>query len=97
MARRPEMAQELAEMLAVQALSFIAAEPERLGRFLAITGIEAQSLRDAAREPNFLSGVLDHLVGDDSLMRAFAEHDGIDPLDVVRARSVLGSAPGDVS
>ena len=62
----------MAETVAIQALSFIAEEPERLGRFLALTGLEAQSLRDAAREPNFLLGVLDHLAGDERLLREFA-------------------------
>jgi Protein of unknown function (DUF3572) len=40
-----------AEALAVAALGFIASEPERLGRFLAMTGIGPDSLRAAAREP----------------------------------------------
>ena len=76
MARPPEMTRESAEMLAIQALSFIAEDPERLGRFLAITGLEAQSLRDAAREPNFLLGVLDHLAGDERLLTEFATQHG---------------------
>jgi hypothetical protein len=76
--------------LAITALTFIASEPERLGRFLALTGIGPESIREAAREPNFLAGVLDHVASDESLLLAFAEQSGIDPEDVGPARDALG-------
>ena len=83
---------EAAEMLAIQALSFIAEEPERFDRFLGITGIELSQIRTAAREPGFLAGVLEHMLGDESLLIAFATGAGIDPAEVARARRVLGRA-----
>jgi hypothetical protein len=88
---KPEVKQrkEGAETLAIAALTFIAAESERLGRFLAATGIAPEAIRDAAREPNFLAGVLDHLAGDERLLLAFAEETATDPADVNRAREVL--------
>lgn len=92
MARRPEMTRELAESVAIQALAFIAEEPERLDRFLAFTGIEAQPLRDAAREPNFLLGVLDHLAGDERLLRSFAIQSELEPEFVINARDLLAGA-----
>jgi hypothetical protein len=79
-----------AEALAIQALSFLAADPERLGRFLAISGIEAQEIRAAAREPQFLAGVLDHLAGDERLLLSFASDIGIDPAELARAHHALG-------
>jgi hypothetical protein len=88
------MTREWAETVAIQALSFIAGTPDRLGRFLSLTGLGPDSLRMAARDPNFLAGVLDHLASDDSLMQTFAEENGIDPHDVARARSALGGSPG---
>ena len=78
-----------AEGLAITALGFIAAEPERLGRFLAITGIGPGSIRDAAREPRFLAGVLDHIAADESLLLAFAAEHEIDPDTLMRARELL--------
>jgi hypothetical protein len=92
MARPPEVTRETAEMLAIQALSYIAQEPERLSRFLAVTGLEAQSLRDAAREPNFLRGVLDHLAGDERLLTEFAAQLELTPETVTRARNALAAA-----
>jgi hypothetical protein len=84
-------AREAAEMLAIQALAFIAEEPERLDLFLSTTGIAAAEIRTAAREPGFLAGVLEHMLGDESLLIAFADNSaGIDPASVARARNALG-------
>jgi hypothetical protein len=77
------------EALAIAALSFIAAEPERLGRFLALSGLGPQSLRTAARQPDFLAGVLEHVLGDENLLLAFAQHAEIDPREVARAQRAL--------
>jgi hypothetical protein len=84
--------QAAAEELAIAALGFIAAEPERLGRFLAMTGIGPDSIRDAAREPRFLAGVLDHVAGDEALLRGFAAEHELDPETVMRAREFLAGA-----
>lgn len=78
-----------AAALAIAALSFIGQEPERLGRFLALSGIGPESLRAAAREPGFLLGVLEHLGGDETLLLEFAAKQGIDPAEIERARAIL--------
>lgn len=89
----PKQRQEAAAALAVEALSFIAGEPERLGRFLAITGMGPESIRAAAREPDFLLGVLDYLAGDEPLLIAFANQSGFDPEHVAKAREALAGPP----
>ena len=78
-----------AEALAVAALGFIAGEPERLGRFLAMSGIGPDSIRAAAREPQFLLGVLDHLAADEALLLAFAAENSIPPNAVIKARDTI--------
>jgi hypothetical protein len=80
---------ELAESLAVQALTFIAAEPERLGRFLALSGLGPADIRHAARESRFLAGVLDDVAGDEALLVEFAGDAGIDPAQIARAHAIL--------
>jgi hypothetical protein len=87
--------QESAAELAVAALTFLAGEEDRLGRFLALTGIAPASLRAAAREPGFLLGVLDHVAADEDLLLAFAKESGIDPGEVLQARDALAGWPGD--
>ena len=79
-----------AETLAIAALNFLAAEPERLGHFMALCGIGPDELRAAATEPNFLAGVLDHIGSDDSLLIAFASQENLKPEAVMRAASALG-------
>ena len=78
-----------AETLAIQALSFIAADPERLGRFLATTGIGPGDIRAAAREPLFLAGVLDHIAADETLLLGFAADAKSKPGEIIRAQNTL--------
>ena len=84
-------AREAAETLAIQALAFIAEDPESLARFLAMSGLSIEQIRTASRQPGFLAGVLDHMLGDEKLLVAFAQSAGLDPVDVARAASALGS------
>ena len=84
---------EAAEALAIQALNFLATEPERLGRFLALSGLGPESIRAAATESGFLAGVLAHLGEDETLLVAFAAEAGVKPAEVDRARRLL--AGGD--
>jgi Protein of unknown function (DUF3572) len=90
MQKRPPYSRQTAEMLAVQALAFIAEDDGRLSGFIVSTGIAVQSIRDAAREPNFLAGLLEHILADENLLIAFAASAGIDPAEVARARQALG-------
>ncbi len=78
-----------AEMVAVQALSFIAADPERLGLFLAETGLGPQNLRQAAGDSRFLAGVLDFVMRDDAMVEAFAASTELTAAAVATAREVL--------
>jgi hypothetical protein len=90
MKRRANLTREEAEGLAIQALAFIAGDSERLGRFLAVTGIGPTEIRTAAREPGFLVGVLDYMASDEQLIGALAGEAGFDPSDIERGRVVLG-------
>jgi hypothetical protein len=94
------MTPEAAEGIAIQALSFIAGDGERLGHFLAATGIGPTEIRAASRQPGFLAGVLAYLASDERLRgfelcvhstaRAFEQHGhtaGVE--DVERARLQL--------
>ncbi len=83
-------ARAAAQALAIEALSYLAAEPERLGRFLALSGIGPEQIRSAATDPAFLGGVIEHMVSDEQLLVDFAAHAGIKPAEVMRARMALG-------
>jgi hypothetical protein len=80
---------EVAEIVAVQALSFIAGEPERLGLFLAESGIGPETLRTAATDPQFLASVLDFVMRDDATVKAFAEASQLHPTNIAAAHQAL--------
>ena len=80
---------EVAEIVAVQALSFIAGEPERLGLFLAETGIGPETLRNAAADPRFLASVLDFVMRDDATVKAFANVSQLHPTNIAAAHQAL--------
>ena len=80
---------EGAQTVAIDALGFLAGDPERLSRFLALSGLGPHNLRQAATSPGFLAAVLDYLAADEPLLLAFAAAQGIDPAAVVRARDKL--------
>ena len=80
---------EVAEIVAIQALSFIAGEPERLGLFLAESGIGPETLRNAAADPRFLASVLDFVMRDDATVKAFASVSQLHPTNIAAAHQAL--------
>lgn len=87
--------QESAEALAIQALGFVASDPELLPRFLAITGIDAQQIRRVAMEPGFLAGVMQFILAHEPTLLRFAEEAGIAPDEVARAARALPLGDSD--
>jgi Protein of unknown function (DUF3572) len=87
--RRKPFTREDAEALALAALDFLGQDGERIGRFLSLSGLDPGTLRKAAAEPGFLSGVLDYVAGDEALLLAFAEAAGVAPERVGEARRLL--------
>ncbi|MGE4246005.1 MAG: DUF3572 domain-containing protein [Parvibaculaceae bacterium] len=82
-----------AEILALDALRFLASEPDRIGRFMAMTGLKAADLMATAAHPALLAAVLDHLLFDETLLHLFAEETGISPEAVPAARQKLPFPP----
>ena len=87
------MNREAAEILALGALGFLAEDAERLGRFLALSGLGPKDLSARAQDPAFLGGVLDHLLSDESLLSLFTESQGIEADVPAKARRQLPGAP----
>jgi hypothetical protein len=90
--RRPGANADTSAVLALRALSFLAEEPERLGRFLALSGLGPDELRIRASDPVLLGGVLDHLLADEPLLLAFAATQGVEPEEIASARRHLPGA-----
>jgi Protein of unknown function (DUF3572) len=86
---------EQAEIIALKALGFLAAEPERFQRFMDLSGTTLEAIRSAAADPAFLGGVLDHLLADQTLLLLFAEAQDLRPESIPQFRRKLPGASHD--
>jgi hypothetical protein len=87
-----------AEGTAAAVLGWLASEPEMLGRFLALSGLQANQMRHAVSDPGFLAGMIDFLMGHEPTLLAFCEATGIKPETVAAAWQHYagpGSGSGD--
>lgn len=90
-----EEAARRAGEIAVRALAFLAADADRIGRFLAVTGLDPADLRGIAARADFQAGLLDHLLADESLLLAFCAECDIDPAEMQPARRALAPDGGE--
>ena len=90
--RSPRISPEEAEVIALKALAFLATDPTRLSRFLALSGVEPDGLRAAASSPEFLAGLLNHLLEDESLLLTFTAEQDLDPRIPALAAQLLANA-----
>lgn len=84
-----------AEIIALNALGFLAAEPDRLRRFMDLSGLDLDAIRASASEPAFLGALLDHLLADESLLLVFAADHDISPERILTLRRKLPGAALD--
>jgi hypothetical protein len=75
---------ERAEILALEALAWLAGRPDDIDRFLAASGLCAADLRRAAGEPELLGSVFDFLLSHEPLLLEFCESASI-PFQAVHA------------
>lgn len=92
MLKPPKLSREEAEVIALKALGFLANDPARLGRFLALSGVDPTDIRQAAASPQFLAGLLQHLLEDESLLMTFTAEQDLDPrLPALAAQTLIPS------
>lgn len=92
-AARMSWSQESARDLALQALSFIAADPDMTQALLAGAGLRPEDLRQLASSPDLGLFVLDFILEDDRRVQDFAASSAIRPEAVLSARTLL-AGPG---
>ncbi|KAB2846445.1 MAG: DUF3572 domain-containing protein [Hyphomicrobiaceae bacterium] len=93
--RRGPVTKDEAETIALAALEFLAAEPARVTRFLALTGVSAAELMAGAGSHLMQASLLEHILGDESLLLAFATHAGVAPDRIAPAQRCLAGAHGN--
>ncbi len=78
-----------AELLAIRALGWIAAQEDLSGAFLGGSGASADDLKEQAGDPVFLGFVLDFLLSDEAALLAFCAEAQVKPDSPFRARAAL--------
>lgn len=73
------MKRAAAEIVALRALGWIAADEALTGGFLAASGAGAAEMRERAGDPEFLGFVLDFLLADEAALLAFCAASGESP------------------
>lgn len=90
-----KISKDEAENVALGAFAFITSDEERLGRFLAISGLRADNIRSAAAEPGFLASVLDYVALDEPLLIALAKELNTKPEHIMLAHWTLSPSEFD--
>ncbi|WP_128253283.1 DUF3572 domain-containing protein [Falsirhodobacter deserti] len=80
---------DAAETTALRALAWLGSQPDLLPGFMAATGADPSSLRQAAGQPAFLGAVLDFILSEDAHVTAFCDAAGLPYTEPMRARAVL--------
>jgi hypothetical protein len=80
---------ERAEILGLDALAWLAAEPEGLARFLDASGVSGVEIKAQAGSTGLGVAVFDFLLSHEDLLLGFCQSSGTDPALVHRARRLL--------
>ena len=84
-----------AETMALKALTHLAGDPDALLRFLTLSGLTIEDLRERAGDPELLAAVMDFVLADDRISAEFADAENLRPEMLHAIRRALPGAAGD--
>ncbi|MFC4270965.1 DUF3572 family protein [Sneathiella chungangensis] len=87
------MDREKSEIIALEALTFIAAKEKTLSWMMAETGINPADLATSAGSAEILAGVLDFLLNHEDILIDFCTETNIDARSPAQARRFFPGAP----
>ena len=80
--------------MAIEALRFLSEQPNRLIRFMQLSGVEPAELVAKATQPGLQAAILAHLMSDESLLLVFTSETGLAPERIAPAQALLAQANG---
>lgn len=83
------LSQDSAELLAIEALSWVVSNDELLPVFLGSSGASEQDLRERSKDHDFLASILDFLLMDDAWITGFCDSAEYAYDFPIRARAAL--------
>jgi len=84
---------EQAEILAIQALGYLADVHEELHRMMTATGMDIEAIKQSTQSREGLAGLLDYICQDESILLGFCEAVRIQPDEPMRALHALQKRP----
>ena len=85
----PAKPDQASDLLALAALGWILEDADRAERFLSLTGLSPDSLRDALEEPATLAAVLEFLANHEADLIRAAEALAVTPEELIEAMKEL--------
>ena len=85
------------ESLGIRVFEFIVADVDRIIQFMNITGLQPETLRESAKAPDFLLGVLEYAAKDDELLKVIHTELGIPPITILAATGHQAPTPSSAS
>lgn len=83
------MTEDQAQLLALKALGWMGAQDDILSSFLGASGMDVDTLRQSATQPETLLAILDFLLSEDNWVREFCHDEGLTPEAPMQARASL--------
>ncbi len=82
------------EIIALKALGYIVSDDVLRDRFVALTGLDSDTLRESLDQPGTFASILEFLVSHEPDLIAAAEAQDISPDMIVKAWRALGGGAG---
>jgi hypothetical protein len=89
--------QDEAEGVAVEILIWLAGQADLMSRFLAVTGVDASAIRQAASEPGFLAAVTGFVMAHEPTLMDFCAANNTAAERVAACHHRLAGPPGESS
>lgn len=83
------MSKDDAEVLALQVLAFLLADPTQTSRFLSLTGLSPDDLRGVSSSRELQAATFDYILSDEGLLLSFCQEAGVDPTIMGPAHQLL--------
>jgi Protein of unknown function (DUF3572) len=84
-----QMTPDHAATIALKGLAYLVNSEPELNRFLELSGLDRDSLRHRADDPDFLVAVLDFMLANEAVLVGFCDDTSVDARTVHVARHVL--------
>ena len=86
------MNQELADIIALKAVTYLLSDEKRISWLLGETGLDTAALKQSPDNPEILAGILDFLLSHENILVDFCDTNEIDPTYLQRIRHLYPGA-----